>query len=463
MKRYSITLLCVYFLFQLNAQVNPNDSLRILLLTEKKDTAKAKLLVKLAYNFLDSKPDSALYFAEKALELSRKAGFDNGEINSLGIISNAFARTGNYSLALEKAFEELKKSEEIHNQRQIAGSLMDISNVYSFQGDNERTIEYLLQVKDRQKNLNDEASLATTLINIGYTYYNLEKLDSARMYINQALEIALHTKENVLIGAAYLNLGMIHAQMKLYDLAKNYYLLSLPYFPATNHYFISSVQAGLAGVFDSTGRIDSAFYYARASYQHAKEMGSPDLITYPARHLVALFRKDHQPDSALFYQDLVMDLKDTLFSQQKAKQIQSLTFSEELRQIEVTKEKIKQKEDRRRNLQIAGVALFIPLFFGIVLLMSRRQIKPRAVEFLGILFLLFVFEFISLFSHPFISKWTHESPVWMLLVFVAIALLLVPLHHRLEKWIKQQLVLQRNKALQKRIRMGQEAQKKLES
>jgi len=85
------------------------------------------------------------------------------------------------------------------------------------------------------------------------------------------------------------------------------------------------------------------------------------------------------------------------------------------------------------------------------------------VEFLGILFLLFVFEFITLFSHPFIGKWTHESPVWMLLIFIAIALVLVPLHHRSEKWIKQQVIAQRNKALKKRIKIGQEAQKKLES
>jgi tetratricopeptide (TPR) repeat protein len=420
-------------------------------------------MVKLAFNFLDSKPDSALFIGEQALALSQKSGFDNGEINALGIIANAYARAGNYSLALEQAFAEYKKSEEVHNQRQMAGSLMDIANVYSFQGDNERSLDYLLKVKDLQKNLDIESSLATTLINIGYTYYNLDRLDSARISINQALEIALRIKDNTKIGACYLNLGMIHSKMGLYDLAKNYYQLSLPYFPATNHYFVGSIFWGLAEAFDSTKQVDSAFYYARLSLAHGKEMASPDQMMFPARELVSLFKKINQPDSALFYQDMVMKLKDTLFSQDKAKRIQSLTFTEEQRQRDLAKEKLKQEEDHRRNLQVAGVAIFIPVFFGLVLLMSRKQIKPRAVEFIGILFLLFVFEFITLFSHPFIGKWTHESPILMLLIFVAVASILVPLHHRSEKWLQKQLVLQRNKALQRRIELGQEAKKELES
>jgi hypothetical protein len=122
---------------------------------------------------------------------------------------------------------------------------------------------------------------------------------------------------------------------------------------------------------------------------------------------------------------------------------------------------MEQLRARNRNLQIVGVAVFLPLFFGFVLLLSRRQIKPRAVEILGILFLLFVFEFITLYFHPVIGKWTHESPIWMLLIFVAIAFLLVPLHHRSEIWIKKQLELQRTNELKKRIRLGDEAQKKL--
>jgi hypothetical protein len=54
--------------------------------------------------------------------------------------------------------------------------------------------------------------------------------------------------------------------------------------------------------------------------------------------------------------------------------------------------------------------------------------------------LLLLFEFIALFLHPYIGNWTGHIPVFMLLILVAVASVLVPLHHRLEHWVKQRLV-----------------------
>ena len=54
--------------------------------------------------------------------------------------------------------------------------------------------------------------------------------------------------------------------------------------------------------------------------------------------------------------------------------------------------------------------------------------------------LLAVFEFINLFIHPYLSRVTNDSPVLMLLVLIAIGALLIPLHHRLEKWITKIMV-----------------------
>jgi hypothetical protein len=58
---------------------------------------------------------------------------------------------------------------------------------------------------------------------------------------------------------------------------------------------------------------------------------------------------------------------------------------------------------------------------------------------MGILGLLLLFEFISLLLHPYIEKLTNETPVFMVLLLVAIASILVPMHHRLERWMKGKL------------------------
>jgi hypothetical protein len=67
-------------------------------------------------------------------------------------------------------------------------------------------------------------------------------------------------------------------------------------------------------------------------------------------------------------------------------------------------------------------------------------VNEKWIEFLGVLGLLIVFEFTNLLIHPYISEATNDSPIFMLIILVIVAALLIPLHHRLEIWIKEKMV-----------------------
>jgi hypothetical protein len=116
--------------------------------------------------------------------------------------------------------------------------------------------------------------------------------------------------------------------------------------------------------------------------------------------------------------------------------------------MEIAEQKRKEAETRVKNLQLAGIAIFIPSFFFLVLLLAKIKVRSRTVEFLGVLSLLFLFEFILLLIHPYIGRWTHESQIWMILILVAIATILVPLHHKMESWMKEKLTARRREKLQ---------------
>jgi hypothetical protein len=73
-------------------------------------------------------------------------------------------------------------------------------------------------------------------------------------------------------------------------------------------------------------------------------------------------------------------------------------------------------------------------------------VNEKWIEYLGILGLLIVFEFINLLIHPYLAEATHDSPIFMLLILVVIAALLIPLHHRLEKWVTKKMV-EKNKKI----------------
>ena len=300
--------------------------------------------------------------------------------------------TGNFSKALEIGLESLTMSEASGDERLIASSYRLLNGVYSDQGDHKQAIPYGLKEKKINEKTNDEKTLSSNLVNIGNDYRQLDQFDSARIYLNQGLNIALRIGHTGVIGASYLNFGLIHAKTKQYDIAIGYLRLAISNFKIDNNnlYLLISAYDALAEVYDSTNQADSAFYYARLTYDQAKEMGYIWGVLSSSQRLASLFKKSKQLDSSIVYYEIAMAAKDSSTNQEKQKQIQALTFNEELRQIKIAKQKSEEVAARKRNLELAGIAIFIPLFLLAVLLLGRRKVKSRTIEFLGILGLLFL-------------------------------------------------------------------------
>jgi hypothetical protein len=128
-------------------------------------------------------------------------------------------------------------------------------------------------------------------------------------------------------------------------------------------------------------------------------------------------------------------------------QTQLMTFENEARQQKLTQEKVKLEEQRKQNIQYALIALGIIVIITLYLSLSRSIItNTKLIKFFGVIALLIVFEFLNLLLHPFLERVTNHSPLLMLLALVCIAALLVPLHHKLEKWATTKLV-EKNKAI----------------
>ena len=101
---------------------------------------------------------------------------------------------------------------------------------------------------------------------------------------------------------------------------------------------------------------------------------------------------------------------------------------------------------RSRNIQFGIIALIV-ITLGIFLLVFSRtaMVGAKAIKNLSLIALLLFFEFINLLLHPFLDRITNHSPILMLLCMAAIAGLLIPLHHRMEKLITNMLVSKNNR------------------
>jgi tetratricopeptide (TPR) repeat protein len=443
MKKNIIIFLVIWFvqITRTYSQTQAIDSLRHLVQQEKQDSTRSLLLEELSHQYEQSNSDSALLLAQQGFTLARQIKFSVGEIKCLIRTGIIFSLTGNDSKALEFLLQALKRSEAINNKQLTGRILGNIGNVYLDLGDERKALEYNLKSREIAIALNDERRKLTCAINIGDCYEKLNQLNSARFFTRQAYELAVKKDDPTLIGIALNNLGNIYSKMHQPLIAMDNYRRSIPYLLQSNEENnICEPTLGMAKLFQLQKQNDSCLHYARLSYEIAQKDGFAKLVLNAGKFLADYYKQHRVVDSAYAYLSIVNEVKDSLYSMEKIREIQNLSFEETIRQQEIIVQNKIAEENHIRNLQLLAIGVFIPIFFLIVLFLSRIKVKARVVEFFGIVGLLMFFEFITDLIYPYVSNLTNDRPVWEMLILVIIAILLEPLNYKLEHWVKERLV-----------------------
>ena len=452
MKKIILLLLAAFLLTNSEAQTNHakgRDSLKTLLQNEKQDTARVKLLIQLGIWYSDIKPDTSMLLALEALSLSKRIGFVKGEATSLGRMAHAYWVLGNRPKAFEASLQSLKLHEKINNFNGIAGGLSGIGTMYFDQEEFHQAIDYFLKAIKLAEQANNKRTVVFNLVNIGLSYLGLKQYDSARVYAQKGFDAASKINEHRSTGNALSLMGDIYSQTGQKKLALEYYRLSIPYAKMTENYRnLNGIYLGMAKLFEVDGKTDSTLFYANQSFQISRRVGQFTVgVVNASNFLSSIYKKKGMVDSAFYYLQVATSAKDSLSSQQKINQIHNLLFDEKLRQQEIASAELKAKEDRKHNLQFAALAIGLITFIILFFALSRSIIvKTKFIEFFGVLGLLAVFEFINLFIHPYLALATNDSPVLMLGVLIAIGALLIPFHHKLERWITK-IMVEKNKKI----------------
>jgi tetratricopeptide (TPR) repeat protein len=425
----------------LKAQNNIIDSLNHILQNEKKDTVRCLVMEQLAFQYQLSNPDIALVLAEQGMNLSRKIKYLRGDVKCLSRIGTIYSITGNGTRGLELILQALKSSEQLSDPGLKCEILRLAGDVYSDLGDSRKSLEYDFRALDMATVMQNDVQQANCMSDIGDSYEKLNELDSAKIFTQAAYELAQQKHYPDLMGVSLNNLGNIYSKRHEPASAMNYYRKSIPYQQAArDEEGICETLLGMATQFRQLGMEDSCIYYAKQSYISTKNNGFTVYLLRASNFIADYYKQYHQVDSAYKYLLAVVDAKDSMFSQEKIRQVQRLSFEETLRQQEKAAEERKAKESHVRNLQLLAIAVFIPVFFLTVLLLGRTKVKPRVVEFLGILSLLLFFEFITDLIYPYVSELTNENPIWEMSILVILAAVLEPLNFKLEHWVKSHLV-----------------------
>ena len=445
MKKYCLVLSFFFCLTQSSAQKNKADSLAALLAKEKTDSNKVTLLWNMADATNAYNPDTALFLSQKALYLAQKIKFTDGESKALGIIANTFLKIGNYPRALDFYLQRLKIEEKKDNPNNLAGIIMNIGIVYVFEEEYRKALLYYFKADSVITQNNIEDFKYNSAINLGDVYNRLNINDTAFIYFKKSLDIATKIQDGNFIGTSKVGLGHIYLKQGKDSLALETYHSSLNYLQsANNEELICEAALGIAKLYQKMNIPDSAEYYSRFTLSMAKKDGFLSWQLEAAAFLTSHFKILHKTDSTLTYMEQSQSLKDSISSKERIRESQVLFSNEQLRQNEIASNKQKAKEERVKQLQFLFIGIFIPGIFLVTLFLSRRKVHIRLIKLMGILSLLILFEYLTLLLHPYVLEFTHHKPVFEIMVFVTIAAILIPTHHRIENWMIESLTRKRN-------------------
>lgn len=434
-------LFCISTVF---SQKSKADSLERLLQIEKKDTSRVRLTWQMAEIISNYDPDSALGIAEKALYHSTEIKYSEGESRSLGIMANAFFKMGNYPRALELYFRKLKLDEKRNVPRNMASVLMNIGVIYTMQDEYNNGLEYYYKADSVIQHNNVQDLKYYILLNLGDVYNRMEISDSSYRYFSQSLVLARKQHDPDFIGTSMTGLGHSYRKMNNYEQSLNNYRSAITYLHITNDdEILCEAELGMARLYQQLNKNDSAVYYASKSLVTARK---GDFLSHELEAAVFLtnhYKINKNTDSAFAYINHVQELNDSIYSKSRVRELQILSTNEQLRQQEIENNKKMAEKERHQQLQLLFIGIFIPGFFMLTLLLSRIKIHIRIIKVLGVLSLLISFEYLTLLLHPYVLELTQHSPVYEILIFVIIAAILIPAHHRIEHWLVERLT--RNK------------------
>ncbi|MBS1663135.1 MAG: hypothetical protein JST68_18985, partial [Bacteroidetes bacterium] len=175
-----------------------------------------------------------------------------------------------------------------------------------------------------------------------------------------------------------------------------------------------------------------AIVYTTKAYRMGEQVNDLDWQAKTAQDLDSLYGVTGDYKQALFYNVRYHVLQDSL---------QELGRETELRKMEVENENQRQERlareeearvEHRHNIQYLGFTIGLVVLFILLVMLGWLSVPAGFIRALGFVSFIFFFEFIILLADKQIAHWTHEEPWKVLVIKIALAAILVPLHHWLE-------------------------------
>jgi tetratricopeptide (TPR) repeat protein len=432
--------------------------------------------------------DKALDFANQASSIISTLKNDSLRAESHNANGNVYLARNDKTTALRHYLSALRIAEEVKNHSLIRICYLYLSNFYSGIEEYDKAIDYYMLAHKKLDLMTDKNipyQRAMDMNNIGKLYSAKTSYDIAISYYEKSLAMADSLKFSTMKVPGYLSLLNQYLRMDQPMKALNYFNspsgIELKKFLA--HFgFSGAIDQAYAVIYMELNRLDSAkYYFDRATPFFEKNNNETTKMSYYAQ-LGTFYKKNGEYNKAI---DLYLKVKDiadrtgqiessgraakhldTFYTlagnYQLASEYNSIYYlykdslekinkEKELAQVEAADEQYRQeklvleqteKKRRKNNIQYMAITIGIIVLFLVLVLFGMLKVSTKSIRLLGFFAFIMFFEFVFLLFKKNIYSITQGEPWKDLAFMIALAALLVPLHHWLEHRVIKYLTSQ---------------------
>lgn len=298
------------------------------------------------------------------------------------------------------------------SNKELAKTYTYLGIYHELKAQTNQALEYYTQAKIIQKEINDSVGLAFTYSNLGLFYYTIHDYKNAEINQSKSLELHRLLKDTVSMANNFQNLGIIytyldstqidqalsfyHQAAEIYQQYHQDYYLSATYVNMAKVYFEKNEYNTSLQLYDKVAQLNpndpeflqvsnfsrATIYYQKKEYQkalkflrqstqYAEKRGVIEKLNYHYELFHQIFTDLHQSDSALFYYQKQMSVKDSIFNQNLKEKLMELELKYEVekRDKKALKLELENEQVSHQNELAEGQIkrLYIYLGFGLLL------------------------------------------------------------------------------------------------
>ena len=353
-------------------------------------------------------------------------------------LSNFYSRIEDYDKSIDyfmKAHKELDHVKDRNAGYQRAIDFNTIGNLFA----NKKNYDIAINYFERSIAMGDSLKFSTLKIP-GYIsllnqHLRIDQPQKALEYLNSSSgnnlkKYLFDFGMGAQIDQAY---AFVYYKLNQFDSAGFYFNKALPYFETrTNELNRIRFYEQLASYYKKTGNYDKSIEY----YMKVKEMGERngqlENVQLAVKNLDTIYEVKQDFKLANQYNALYYQYKDSIDKLKKENEISQIEASDEQQRRE-REEAAKLEAKRKRNsIQYMGIIIGIAVLFVALVMMGWFKVSAGTIRAIGFFSFLIFFEFIFLVFKKNISGITQGVPLYDLAFMIALAAILVPLHHWLE-------------------------------